>query len=88
MGQVCGRLEKTKRSAQQKMKATQRQKEQLQREQKIREVQEKEWDLTRPTKRKKKTGEPQKKEIQKADLFQGVFEGIIWIIRELWFGRA
>ena len=66
-----------------KQKAIRKQKE------KIREEQEKEWDLywdpMRPTKKKKKV--PQKKQKQKADVFQRVFEGIIRIIRELWLER-
>ena len=74
------------------MKATQRQKEKLQREQeKITEAKEKErdlyWDPMRLTKREKKMEEPQKKQKQKADVFQRVFEGIIFIIRELWLER-
>ena len=42
----------------------------------------------RPTKRKKKTVEPQKKKKkQRTDIFQRVFEGIIRIIKELWLER-
>ena len=61
----------------------------LQREQeKLREAQEKErdlyWDRMRPTNKKRKTEKPQKKQKQKADVFQSMFESIIQIIRELW----
>ena len=41
----------------------------------------------KPTNKKKKTTEPQKKQKQKADVFQRVFEGIIRIIRKLWLER-
>ena len=75
-----------------KLKAIFRQKEKLQKEQeKLREAQEKEWDLywdpTRPTKKKRKKGVPQKTQKQKGDVFQLVFKGIILIIRELWLER-
>ena len=63
-----------------KLKDIQRQKEKPQREQeKLRETQEKEWNLywepMRPM--KKKTVEPQKNVKQKADVFERVFAGIM-----------
>ena len=76
-----------------KLKDIQQQKEKVQREQKkIREAQEKEqdlyWDPTRSMKKKRTTVEPPEKKIQKADVFQRVFKGIIIrIIRELWLER-
>ena len=66
-----------------KQKAIQKQEERLRKEQE--KEQDLYWDPMRTTKKKKKV--PQKKQKQKADVFQREFESIMKIIRELWIER-
>ena len=65
-----------------KQKAICKQKKKLQEAQE--KEQEKYWDPTRPTKRKKETS---KEEVETVDVFRRVFENITKIIRGLWLER-